>query len=69
MADRCPLTIEQLPQIQRDLAEMTKQAEEITRLLSSGYGERDPRTIRAQESHAALQRLQWEMDRQHAATA
>ena len=66
MADRYPLTIEQLRQVKLDLAGMKERAEEISQLMSAGYGEGDPRAVRAAEVNAALQRLQWEMDRDHA---
>jgi hypothetical protein len=48
---------------------MAQQAEEIAQLLGACYGDSDQRTIRAQECSAALQRLQTEMGREHAASA
>ena len=69
MAERYPLTIEQLRQVISDIEAMSAQAEEIARLMCAGYGESDQRTIRAQETHASLQRLQIEMTREHAKVA
>ena len=31
--------------------------------MTAGYGDSDPRAIRAGELNAAIQRLQWELDR------
>ena len=69
MADRYPLTVEQLRQTKRDLDEITERTGEIAGLMSACYGESDQKTIRAQECHAALQRLQRELGREHAAKA
>lgn len=63
MQDRYPLTVAQLRQAKDDLAAMQEQAEEISRLLSAGYGASDPKAIRAGELNAAIQRLQWELER------
>jgi hypothetical protein len=63
MQDRYPLTIAQLRQAKEDLAAMKDRAEEMSRLMLAGYGISDPRTIRAGELNAAIQRLQWELDR------
>ena len=63
MQDRYPLTIAQLRQAKEDLATMQEQAEEISRLLAAGYGDSDPKSIRAGELDAAIQRLRWELER------
>ena len=63
MLDRYPLTISQLRQAKEELAVMKQRAEEISQLMAAGYGDADPRTIRAGELNAAVQRLQWELDR------
>lgn len=42
---------------------MQEQAEEISRLLAAGYGDSDPKSIRAGELNAAIQRLRWELER------
>ena len=63
MPDRYPLTITQLRQAKEDLAAMQQRAEEISRLMTAGYGSSDPRAIRAGEVNAAIQRLQWELER------
>ena len=63
MAANYPLTVEQLSQIEQDLAEMRVRAEEIFHLMNAGCGESDPRTSRAEELTGAIQRLQWAMER------
>ena len=42
---------------------MKDRAEEISKLMVAGYGISDARAIRAGELNAAIQRLQWELDR------
>lgn len=42
---------------------MKERAEEISQLMMAGYGFSDPKAIRAGELNAAIQRLQWELDR------
>ena len=69
MAERYPLTIEQVRQTIEEIAAMTAQAEGIAGLMTAGYGESDQRTIRAQEAHGALVRLLAEMGRVHAKSA
>ena len=63
MKDRFPLTVTQLRQAKEDLAAMQQRAEEISRLMTAGYGPADPKAIRAGEVHSAIQRLQWELER------
>lgn len=63
MPDRYPLTIAQLRQAKEDLAAMQERAEEISKLMTAAYGSSDPRAIRAGEVNAAIQRLQWELER------
>ena len=42
---------------------MKEQAEAISRLMLAGYGEADPKTIRAGELDGTIQRLIWELER------
>ena len=63
MSDRYPLTIAQLRQTKDDLTAMKEQAEEISRLISAGYGDADAKAIRAGELNSAIQRLIWELER------
>jgi hypothetical protein len=63
MQDRYPLTVAQLRQAKEDLAAMKERAEEISQLLAAGYGPADQKAIRADELNAAIQRLQWELER------
>ena len=63
MPERYPLTIAQLRQTREDLVTMKDQAEILSRLISAGYGETDPKAIRAGEVSSAIQRLIWEFDR------
>jgi hypothetical protein len=63
MIDRYPLTVAQLRQAREDLAAMKERAEEIFQLMAAGYGPSDRKTVRAGELNAAIQRLQWELER------
>lgn len=63
MPDRYPLTIAQLRQTRQDLGAMKEQAEEISRLIAAGYGDADPKSIRAGELNSAIRRLIWELER------
>ena len=63
MPSRYPLTIEQLREINRDLADMKVRAEEMLNLMGAACGEADQRAVRAQELAAAIQRLQWAIER------
>src|SRR5260370_38554970 len=58
MSDRYPLTISHLRQARAEMAAMQERAEEISKLMTAGYGSSDPRAIRTGEVNAALQRLQ-----------
>jgi hypothetical protein len=63
MATQHPLTVDQLHQIKRDLADMQIRAEEIFHIMAASSGELDARTVRAEELTGAIQRLQWAMER------
>jgi hypothetical protein len=63
MQNQYPLTIAQLRQAKEDLAGMQERAEEISKLMIAGYGASDAKAIRAGELNAAIQRLQWELER------
>ena len=64
MVDHEPLSIQQLRQVQEDVAELTDRAEKTTKHMLAAYGPEDPRVVRAQEVRAAIQRLQWAIERQ-----
>jgi hypothetical protein len=66
MPDRYPLTIDQVRQVKNDLDGMRARAEEISQLMQAGYGDADRKFIRAEEVNAAIQRLQWELERNSA---
>jgi hypothetical protein len=66
MPDRYPPTIDQLRQVKNDLDGMRARAEEISQLMQAGYGDADRKSIRAEEVNAAIQRLQWELERNSA---
>jgi len=68
-AEHYPLSHDQLQDVQRDILEMNARADEFAQLLAAAFGEADQRTIRAKEIDAAFQRLQWAMQRSHAAKA
>jgi phage FluMu protein gp41 len=59
-----PLSIQQIRQVNQDVAELTDRAQEITKILLAAYGAEDPRAVRAQEVSDAVQRLQWAMERE-----
>ena len=63
MIERHPLTVAQARQLDMDLQELIERAGELARMLSAAYGDSDSRTIRAQETEAALHRLQLEITR------
>ena len=63
------LSNDQLQVVQRDILEMNARADELAQLLAAAFGETDQRAIRAKEIDAAFQRLQWAMQRSHAAKA
>ena len=42
---------------------MKERAEELSQLMTAGYGGSDPKAIRADELNAAIQRLQSELER------
>jgi len=64
MVDHEPLSIQRLRQVQEDVAELTDRAGKITKHMLAAYGPEDPRVVRAQEVGAAIQRLQWAIERQ-----
>jgi hypothetical protein len=68
-AEHYPLTNDQFQEVQRDVLEMNGRADELAQLLAAAFGEADQRTIRAKETDAALQRLQWAMQRGKATKA
>ena len=59
-----PLKPEQVRQMARDLDEMKVRCEEMAQMTRNGFGAEDQRTIRAEELLAAIQRMQWALDRQ-----
>src|SRR5262245_9933002 len=63
MPSHHPLTGDQLRSINQDIAEMRKHADKVLQLMTAGYGESDERTIRAGELNAAIQGLEWAMER------
>ncbi len=69
MVDHEPLSIRQLQQVQEDMAELIDRAEKTTKHMLAVYGPEDPRVVRVQEVGAAIQRLQWAMDRHSIAVA
>jgi hypothetical protein len=61
------LSVSQSAQLDRDLTEMRDRAEEIANLVAASFGCDTNIAIRAAEVDAALQRLQWCLDRERAA--
>jgi hypothetical protein len=64
-----PMTEAQGAVLNQDLATIMDTLSEIVNLLNACYGETDPRTARAEELHAAAQRLLWAMLREVTASA
>lgn len=59
-----PLSPEQIRQMFSDLNEMKLRAEEMAKFARGGFGAEDQRTIRAEELVAAIQRMQWAIERE-----
>jgi hypothetical protein len=62
-----PLSVSQGVQLDRDLTEMRNRAEEISNLIAASFGSCTDIAIRAGEVDAALQRLQWCLERERVA--
>jgi Trm5-related predicted tRNA methylase len=58
-----PLTAEQEVQLRRDLALVEERLQDIAILMRVCYGEDSQAVIRADETAAALQRLEWALER------
>ena len=69
MPSHHPLTVDQLRRVKQGIEEMQKHAEKVLQLMTAGYGESDERTIRAGELTAAIQRLEWAIERSEQAGA
>jgi Trm5-related predicted tRNA methylase len=61
--DARPLTAEQEVQLRRDLALVEERLQDIAILMRVCYGEDSQAVIRADETAAALQRLEWALER------
>jgi len=59
-----PMAEEQRTILDQDLATIMKTLSDIANLLNACYGDMDPRAARAEELHAAAQRLLWAMSRE-----
>jgi hypothetical protein len=62
------MTKEQREILDRDLATIRENLENIANLLNACYGDKDPQVARAEEARAAVQRLRWALERQAQAT-
>ena len=64
MSPKEALTVGQVRQITSDLNEVKLRAERIADVVRVGFGPKDHRTIRAEELVAAIQRMQWAIERE-----
>ena len=61
--DPQPLTAQQAVQLRRDLTLVEERLQDIATLMRICYGEESQAVIRADETAASLQRLEWELER------
>ena len=66
MAKRHPMTIQQRQALKQDLGELRGKLAEVVSLIRAGYGENTEPFVRAEETAAALQRLEWVLEREEA---
>ena len=66
MNERYPMTVEQRRSLQGDLAGIQEKMDDILTLIRACYADTEEVRVRAEESAAALQRLKWALEREHA---
>jgi hypothetical protein len=66
MAERYPMTIQQRQVLQQDIAELREKLAEVVSLVRVCFGENKEAFVRAEETAAALQRLEWVLEREEA---
>ena len=64
MAEPYPMTIQQRQVLKQDLAELREKLAEVINLIRTCYGENKEPFVRAEETAAALQRLEWVLERE-----
>lgn len=64
MKESYPLTVDQRNTLAQELSEVREKIESISILARACFGERSQFSIRAEETLAALQRLEWALERQ-----
>ena len=64
MAERNPMTFQQRQVLKQDLAELREKLAEVVSLIHACYGEKQEPFVRAEETAAALQRLEWALERE-----
>ena len=64
MAERHPMTVQQRQLLKQDLAELREKLTDVVSLIRACYGETTEPVIRAGEAAAALQRLEWALERE-----
>jgi hypothetical protein len=62
------MTIQQRQVLKQDLAELRDKLAGVVNLLRACYGENKEPFIRAEDTAAALQRLEWVLEREEAMT-
>ena len=68
MAERQPMSIQQRRILKQDLTELREKLAEVVSSIRAGYGENTEPFVRAEETAAALQRLEWVLEREEAMT-
>ena len=63
MAEHFPPTVQQISQVWLDIDDMKERVAGIVMLAQACYGEEGEPTIRAGEVAAAVQRLEWALER------
>jgi hypothetical protein len=68
MAERQPMSIQQRRILKQDLTELREKLAKVVSLIRACYGENKEPFVRAEETAAALQRLEWVLEREEAMT-
>jgi hypothetical protein len=62
MAERHPMSVQQRRILKQDLAELREKLGKVVSLIRACYGEKKGPFVRAEETAAALQRLEWVLE-------
>jgi hypothetical protein len=64
MSEHEPLSVRQVEQVNKEVAELAVRVEQLVKLMLAAHGPEDATAVRAQEIRDAIQRFQWAMERQ-----